>query len=465
MEAVTVKVSLNHNLPAHMREGFPLTASVSYRDTVTITFHESMAVRSSDSGANLNEQSKAIHVQTEDGKKVTIQGFSGNSETSDGFIALPCDSMRNEVFTQYEYFVLSAGRNLTKDDQPKNSFALIIPCNNGTDITVESSPSVNLSGLENLPSEPFLLHTGLRASNSATTFTASAGQTFLITHPNDLSGTIVTSSNPIVLLSGHECGEIPLNATACGYMVEQMPPGLTLGTNFLLVPLAGSVSGDLFRVGTLTDGTQVRVTCVTSSDDIPERFILENGGIIDRGGYITFMTPGKTKRQLHWKPHYCSLDSTEPVIVVQYSTGHSFSDQIVKRENTANSDPFMSLVPPTTQYLNNYTLISSIRVSDSISLRYISLSIASEFFNNSVIDRQKIRLNNRALKPVDGWVPMYCSNMEICGYGATVKVPRGEIRVYHEDKDVGLGISYYAYQQHSSYGIPLGYELTPISGK
>ena len=461
-ETVTFTVSLNESLPEDMREGFPLISNVSYGEVVTVTFHERIAVENSNGGI---ERSKAIHVRTEDGKRVTVQGFNDKVRTSDGFIAFPCDGMRNEVFTHYEYFVLAADQNPSVDDPPKNSLALIIPCDDNTQITVQPSQLVTFTGLEDLRGRPSALQAGPGALASTTTFTADAGQTVLISHPDDLSGTIVQSNSPIVLLSGHECGEVPLDTTACDHMVDQMPPGFALGTTFFLVPLAARVSGDLFRVGTLTDGTQVKVTCVTASNDVPLDFPLDKDGLINRGEYITFMTPGNTESQRDYKPSYCCLDSTVPVIVAQYSTGYSYDSSSGEKQNAELGDPFMTILPPVTQYLNNYTMTSLVGVSGPFPFRYVGLSIAASFFDNSDRAQARVKLNDDAVTTLDGWIPMYCSNKEVCGYGAQVEVPRGEIRVYHEDSDVGLGISYYAYQQQNSYGMPQGYELTPISGR
>ena len=456
-------MSLNENLPAEMREGFPLTTTVSHGEVVTLTLHQRMAVLT---GRNLIERSKAIRVRTEGGKKVSVQGFNDNVRTSDGFVALPCDAMRTETFRRYEYFVLAADQNASPDDPKKSSLALIVPCDNDTEITVEPSQLVTFVGFDELPSRPTSFQAGPGGSASASTFTANAGQTLLITHPNDLSGTIIRSNNPIVLLTGHECGEIPIDVTACDHMVDQMPPGLSLGTTFFLVPIAARVSGDLFRVGSLTDGTKVTVTCVTSATDTPKELSLEKDGTIDRGSYLTFQTPGNTtENQPNWKPNYCCLDATQPVVVAQYSLGYSYDRSLIGKPNNELGDPFMSIVPPLTQYLNNYTMKSLTGVSGPFPFRYVSLSIAATFFDNSVSDQQKIKVNDTAVKTLDGWIPMYCSNNQLCGYGAQVEVPGGEIRVYHEDPDVGLGLLYYAYQQQNSYSLPPGYELTPISGK
>ena len=443
-----------------MREGFPLTANVSYGEVYTVSIHEDMAVEDG------KQRTKAIRIHTEGGKKISVKGFNDDRGTSDAFLALPCDAMRNEIFTRFEYFVVAADQNPDENDRPKFSLALIIPCDDDTTITVYPSQLITLSG-EGLPTRPTEIQVGptdqSRTPHSST-FGANAGQTILLSHPNDLSGTIVRSNKPLVVLSGHECGEIPLDVTACDHIVEQMPPGLAFGNTFFLVPLAERVSGDMFRVGTLRDGTKVTVNCVTSPTDVPKTLPLEHNGVINRGEYVTFMTPGNTENKLNWKPSHCCLDATEPVVVAQYSTGYSLDAGVVGKEHAENGDPFMSIVPPVAQYLNNYTMTSLTGLSGLFPFRYISLSIAAASFNNSASDQDKIKINGTTVRTLDGWIPLNCSNNELCGYSAQVEVPEGVIRVYHDDPNVKLGVSYYAYQQQNSYGMPLGYGLRPISG-
>ena len=108
----------------------------------------------------------------------------------------------------------------TRTPVQTSSLALVIPCYNNTVITVEL---VTFTGLHSLPNPSSAFLAGPRELTELTTFTANEGQTLIITHRNDLSGTIVCSNNPVVLLSGHECGQIHLSATGCGHMMEQMP--------------------------------------------------------------------------------------------------------------------------------------------------------------------------------------------------------------------------------------------------
>ena len=454
-ETVTFTVTLDPTLPQAMRQGFPLTSSVSYGEVVTVRFHQDIFVRST------SVRNKAIHVRTEGGKKVTVQGFVDDLHTSDGFVALPCEAMRSPFNGRLEYFVMSADQKPSQSDPSTSSQILIIPCEDSTEITLHPTQIVTLIALRNLPQPPDRRQVG---PGGKTTFIANSGQTILIIHSEDLTGSIIQASKPISVFSGHECAEVPLDVTACDYVIEQMPPTTTFGYTFFLVPLAVRESGDMFRVGTVDDRTEVTVTCVTSPGDSPARLTLDNGGRINRGEYISFMTPGRTNNQQIYRQSYCCLDASEPVIVAQYSTGHYSDATRPGKPNPEIGDPFMTLIAPVTSFLNNYTIMSLVGDAGPFPFRYMNLMISSNFFDNSEQSRNQVKLNGTAVTPMDGWLPFYCSNNRTCGYGAQVEVPRGIINVYHEQPNVGLGLSYYAFQQQNSYGLPVAYELTPLAG-
>ena len=464
-DPVTFTVSLNENLPEQMREGFPLTTTVSYGEVVTVNVRHEMAVLRQAAGSNLIERSKAIHIQSQGGRRISVQGFNDDIRTSDGFVALPCDAMRNDIFNRFEYFALTADQIHTDDMAiMKTSQIVVVPCDDVTDITVEPSQILTLNQLSDLRRPPDVIQAGPGVFSTSISFTADAGQTILISSEDDISGTIIQGSKPLVVLSGHKCAKIPMNVSACDHLVEQMSPGLTFGYTFFLVPLAGRVSGDMFRVGTLTDGTRVTVTCTSSSQNIPVRIPVDRGGVIDRGGYITFWTPRNKNNEENWKPSYCCVDSTEPVIVAQYSTGYAYDQGLTGKPSSKIGDPFMILIPPVSQFLNNYTVRSMLGLSGSFPYQYMNFAISSTFFNNSIAAQSQVRINDTSVTPMDGWFPLYCSDNEVCGYGAQVQVNSDTMRVYHEQSDVGLGVSYYAHQEQNSHGTSMGYELSPISG-
>jgi len=185
-EPVTFTVSLNENLPEDMREGFPLTKNVSYGEVVTVTLHQEMAVMDQGAGPNMLERSKAIRVRTQGGKKVSVQGFIDDVRSSDGFVALPCDAMRNDIFNRFEYLVLAGEQNPNPDDPDKNSEVIIIPCDDATEIRVDPTQLVTLNRLTDLPVPPNTIQAGPGETFTSVTFTANAGQTILLSNNDDL---------------------------------------------------------------------------------------------------------------------------------------------------------------------------------------------------------------------------------------------------------------------------------------
>ena len=460
-EPVNFTVYLSETLPAEMRVGFPLTATVAYGEVKIIDFHPDIATESTVAGKGI-ERSKAIRVVTESGKKISVKGFSDDTRTSDGFTGLSCDGMTTPFFRRYEYVAFSAGQN-TRASRMRRSAILVIPCEDNTLIRIEPTQTLTLVGLSDLPvPPPFRV-----LASSYGDLRANAGQTILLTHTDDLSGTVFRSSKPLAVFSGHECANVLREYDTCDHIVEQLPPGLTFGSTFFIVPYAGRASGDMIRVATLTGGTQVTVTCATSADDTPS--VLQpvlGDSLINRGEYLTYLTPGNSANSADYKPSYCCLNASKPVVVAQYGTGFSSDARLLgKAISPESGDPMMSIVPPVTHYINNYTFTSLSGSAGPFPDRYVSIAIAAQFFDNSPGAREMIKMNGTAVSPLDGYIPLYCGTNEVCGYGAQFEVPAGTLNIYHQIPNNGLMVSYYAYQLQNSYGFTSDYQLPPVSGK
>ena len=60
---------------------------------------------------------------------------------------------------------------------------------------------------------------------------------------------------------------------------------------------------------------------------------------------------------------------------------------------------------------------------------------------------------------------MYCADGDICGYAIAKNISgMGNHTIYHRE-DAGMYLHLYGFQNQNSYGLPLGMELEPISGK
>ena len=105
----------------------------------------------------------------------------------------------------------------------------------------------------------------------------------------------------------------------------------------------------------------------------------------------------------------------------------------------------MSLVPPINQLMNNYT-VRLVQGNRRASPFHSGTPTLRKFFKDT-----HIRINDSVAIPMDGYTPIYCSNNEVCGYGAQVEIstPGTTTILYHEEPDAGLYASYYTYQQHT----------------
>jgi hypothetical protein len=154
--------------------------------------------------------------------------------------------------------------------------------------------------------------------------TLDAGQTYMYTANQNLTGSRVTSTNPVAVFSGNRCTNVPTGVYACDHIVEQMPAISSLSTSYILgrTPRTGA-NGDVFRVVATADNTDVTVNGVVvatlNSGDYYEGRVAATGSIVE---------------------------ATAKVLVTQYLIGQG--------EAGANTDPAMTIVPGADQWLKSY---------------------------------------------------------------------------------------------------------------
>ena len=407
------------------------------------------------------ERDKGILVQAESGKTISVYGVNDEFRSTDAFTGLSCDGMKIGTdavpYTRYEYLILSGDFVGDESSIQTSSELLIIPCEDSTRIDIYPSQIITYDfGQGTISTVP----------GASSRWTGNAGETYLIAHLEDLSGTIIRSDKPVVVYTGHQCAEVPAEETACDHLVEQVPPHTTWGYTHFLSPLAARESGDIYRIGTVNDNTQVTVTCVDEGSDTTETLI--SSRTLNRAhdqNWLEFAT--------HESPNvdpcpafirkYCCVESTKPVLVVQYSQGYSTDDQCTQTRQGVVSeagDPFMIVVPPVIQYLNNYTFSTITAESGPFPSTYINIAVHESFFQPDMIIMDGGPVETDRTK----WNPFYCSGGEICGYGISIEVAVGNHTIYHGMEDAALGVSLYGFQQQNSFGFPAGMELQPVSG-
>ena len=405
---------------------------------------------------SIQQRDKAIMVESKNDKKISVQVINDELRSSDGFVALPCDSMTvPSDFRTYQYVILSANQDTTGQagSAPRSSQFLVITCDGATTVTVQ--PTTTLTGSGFFQHAQFGPGTSQASSNWEST---AAGQTLLMSITNaDLTGTVVTGSKPLVVISGHQCGQVPEDVTACDHMSTQIPPHTTWGYTFLLNPLSGRQSGDLYRFATLLDNTDITITCVdeggtTATTDYTGTL---NAAVSANHGQFQTHTAGCMTDP--YVPKYCSLESTNPIAVAQYSYGHT-------RDATCNmalSDPFMTLIPPMIQYLHVYHLVPVNLTAGSVLNHYYSVSVATRYFQPGRIMLDDAPLESDATL----WQAIYCSGGQICGYGITKNFDNQYHRLYHADTNAAIFVHTYGFLNQNSYALAGGMELEALAGE
>ena len=153
-----------------------------------------------------------------------IYGFNLKLTTTDAFVSFP-----NEVLGT-DHIISSWGYGTMQSE------IAIVGVHDDTIVTI-------------IPSGQVANGTNYIEAGIPFDFTINRLETIQFLSPSgDLTGTIVSSTKPIVVYGGNECANIPMSDCCCDHVVEQMPPINTWGNKFITVPLALRTVGDMIRV-------------------------------------------------------------------------------------------------------------------------------------------------------------------------------------------------------------------------
>jgi len=215
------------NFSVTTQMGFTFNGTATRQSTTNVTLPSTLQVESN------TERNKGIYIKAENNKRILVYGLNYLVDSSDAFLALPCDRY---AVNQYEYYALTY-HGITGFSY--DSTILIVACEDNTTITT--------------PSETVELN---------------RQQTYLIREFRDLSGTKVISTKPISFFPGHECTFLPTGVQYCDHLTEQIPPTNTWGNFFLGASFLGKSSGAIYRVLSAHNSTTVTVNCTTMAQPI-----------------------------------------------------------------------------------------------------------------------------------------------------------------------------------------------------
>lgn len=160
----------------------------------------------------------------------------------------------------------------------------------------------------------------------------------------DLTGTVVESSEPVAVFAGHECANVPFDRYACDHLEEQMPPVDTLGTRYVVsrsapypAPRPDHPDGE---------PTVARVVATRDATD------------------VTFEPPGVHPPARLAQGASLTVEAREdfavvasaPVVVATFLVGGDYFRRELVSRVTAG-DPSMSIETPVEQYRSRYDFL------------------------------------------------------------------------------------------------------------
>jgi hypothetical protein len=329
---------------------------------------------------------KGIHVTSL--QEVTVYGLNYAPFTTDAYLGLPTDILGTD------YIVLTyRNSNIVNGVQ----FG-VVGTVNATTVTI--TPSVT---------------TGSRIAGVPYNIVLNQGDTYELRNTSgtgDLTGTTITSTQPIGVMGSSQCANIPSGFVFCDHICEMLPPTTTWGKNFVTVPLRSRVNGDTWRIMANQNTTTVTIAGVPQSP-------------INAGQFIEVVLTAQT-----------IISSDKSVLVCQYSNGSSFSGN--------PGDPFMMIIPPFEQYLAGYILTT---VTGYVA-HYINVVAPNAVVGSLTLDGVPV--------PVVEYTPIGLSGFS----GAQLPVTPGSHTLA---ATLPFGAFQYGFNNDDSYGYPGGLSLAPIA--
>ena len=354
-----------------------------------------------------SDEYKGVFLSTSS-DQITVVGQMLRTSSSDTFLILP---LTKQFATEYLYYGMSVAR-ATIHNSVLQSSTLIVGINNNTmlNLTVSQSVSISVGGVVSN------LIPGISYS-----FVINRLQTLYIASVNDITGTRIVTNQPVSVFSGHECANVPASVTACDYIIEQIPPTMLWGKVYYVASLA-TRSRSTIKVLAGYNSTDVDIYCSN----------LKTSYTINQGTFISRVIGQQN----------CAIYASKEVLVAQF--GHGGSD------DSAVGDPMMMLVPPTTNYFDNFT-ISTIQSSSYTGRHYVNIIVFARYYQPDMIYLLTGGINSSL--NTQQWTPVTVNNVNEA-FITQVNVQEGVVKISHANASALMTTMVYGFAPSECYGHP-----------
>ena len=388
-----------------------------YRLKFTV-FDASVSVDSS----SFVDRNKGICVSTNESAELFLIVYLWlNPVAIASYLSLPYQEI---LADQYEYYILST----VSSDKTKHSGFLLVGLRDNTSISIYPSIPLNITqdtqnetsnDLEVLPGQS---HTVILHRRQTLYIGKDEGA--------DVTGTRIVSDKPLTVISGHEAGSVPNDGTL-EPMAQQIPPTQLWGQRFMIVPLLGHTLGQIIKVLSSADNTEVSYNCYKFSN----RTILATGDVHE------FFVPFD---------EYCYIEANSSVLVGQFP---------YSPKGNSDGDTTMILVASVDQYSKHFTFWTLNKTNGNTKItHYINIIVPVQYYSNGtdvIYDGSTIESE---------WKPILDTRNKTVGYGYRAEVSEGQHQVSHTDPAGHLSIMVYGFTTGDAYGYVAGIQFSPNRG-
>jgi hypothetical protein len=230
----------------------------------------------------------------------------------------------------------------------------------------------------------------------------------------DLSGTTIKATGPVEVIVGHDCAQVPYDRVACDHLEETLFPVETWGKEVVVTrprPLSNEKS--VLQVVSGADDNRVEF-----EPAVIEPIRLDLGEV----------------HEMEVSEHVL-VRGTKPLAVAQYLEGQGQTDR--------NGDPSMSFAIPVDQYRPRYDFLTP----DTYRKTYVN-----------IVSRRgaSVTFDGRL---VESFTPLGDTEFQV----AVAAVLNDGAHVIESSTGSLLGVILYGYAPYTSYMLPAGLDLVPIS--
>jgi len=356
-------------------------------------------------------EKKAIHLVST--KPINVYALNWSNASSDVALIFPTESLGKEYYAMCytpTYSLAGNGPNLNA----KNSEFLIVASVDNTNISI--IPSVMTDGKQTA-GIPFLIKL-----SQGDLYQVQSANLPNLTGQGDLTGSYITSDQPIAVFSGSYSTSVPYGVCCYDHLYEQIPPVQTWGRKFIAVPLK-TREIDYYRVLASEDNTIVRFGNTTLSP-------------LRKGEYHEFTLSEPTL-----------IDSDKPILFAQYSASNQVDRPPGVNQNDWDGDPFMVIVSPVNQTREKVAFVA-----------YKSTLITNKYFINVVVKNDAADFINLSTGAVVTPIPF--TPLSDTGYSyAQVQISQGSHIIESTEAGKGFIAYVYGFGGVESYGYGVGFNL------